>query len=245
MLSKISEKIYRLSRFIEYPILFKLRKEGGIAETYEKLNTLWFKSLEIDTVLDIGANTGQFTKTILTLLPNSRIYSFEPLPDCFKELQQFTNGYSNITAFNIGVGAISGSLSFEENEFSPSSSFLKMADTHKQAYAYTKNTKTVEVKIDRLDDLSKDFNLGSSLLIKIDVQGYEDKVLQGGMNTIQQAKIIIIETSFVHLYESQPLFNDIYSVFRDWGFNYFGMIDQASDPKTGQILQGDAIFIKA
>jgi FkbM family methyltransferase len=194
--------------------------------------------------LDIGANTGQFTKTILALLPNSKIYSFEPLPDCFKELQQFTDRHSNITVLNVGIGDKSGSLSFEQNAFSPSSSFLKMADAHKQAYVHTQNTKTVEVKIDRLDDITEDFNLGSSLLIKIDVQGYEDKVLQGGMKTIQQAKIVIIETSFVHLYESQPLFDNIYNSFRDWGFSYFGTIDQASDPKTGQILQGDAIFIK-
>lgn len=245
MLSKISHKIHKLSKFIEHPILFKLRQEGGLATTYEKLNTLWFKSLEIDTVLDIGANTGQFTKTILALLPNSRIYSFEPLPVCFKELQQFTNSHINTTAFNIGIGDRSGSLSFEENAFSPSSSFLKMADTHKQAYVHTQNTTIVDVKIDRLDDIIEDFKLGSSLLIKIDVQGYEDKVLQGGAKTMQKAKIVIVETSFVHLYESQPLFDDIYNLFRDWGFSYFGMIDQASDPKTGQILQGDAIFIKA
>jgi hypothetical protein len=89
MLSKITRKIYSISRQIENPILFQLQEQGGLPTTYEKLDTPWFKSFGIDTVLDIGANTGQFTKTILALLPNANIYSFEPLPDCFEQLQEF------------------------------------------------------------------------------------------------------------------------------------------------------------
>jgi FkbM family methyltransferase len=243
MLSIITRKIYHLSKAIEKPILFKLT-QNGLPRTYETLNVSWFKSLGIDTVLDIGSNTGQFTRTILALLPNAKIYSFEPLPDCFKELDKFTKSHSNVTAFNLGIGDQSGLLSFEQNAFSPSSSFLKMTDVHKEAFVNTKNSSTVEVKIAMLDEIASEFEIGSSLLIKIDVQGYEDKVLKGGEQTIKQAKIVIVETSFVPLYEQQPLFDDIYTVFKDWGFNYIGMLEQASDPNTGQILQGDAIFVK-
>jgi hypothetical protein len=100
------------------------------------------------------------------------------------------------------------------------------------------------VKIERLDDVAQNIDLGKSLFIKIDVQGYEDKVLKGGEETIKKAKVVIVETSFVPLYESQPLFDDVYSVFKKLGFAYFGMNDQLSDPKTGQILQGDAIFTR-
>lgn len=246
MLSKINRKIRKISTvlFVEKPILFSLRKQGGLVSTYNKLNTTWFKDMKIDTVLDIGANTGQFAKTILALLPNAKIYSFEPLPDCFEELNNFAIKNDSTKAFNVGIGAESGMMSFERNESSQSSSFLKMTDTHKIAFPFTEKSTTVEVKITRLDDIAQEINLSESLLIKIDVQGYEDKVLLGGKATIDKAKVVIVETSFVQLYESQPLFDDIYRTFREWEFSFLGMVEQIVDPKTGQILQGDAIFIK-
>ncbi len=244
MISKIARKIHNLTKAIEDPTLFKIRQDGGLPTTYENLNTFWFKSLKVDTVLDIGANTGQFTKTISVLLPSAKIYAFEPLPGCFKSLQQFANLHKNITVFNTGIGDLSGECSFEQSAFSPSSSFLKMNDTHKKAFPHTQDSNIVKVKISKLDDITESLDLGISLFIKIDVQGYEDKVLEGGERTIKRAKIIIVETSFVSLYESQPLFDDIYCKLRDWGFSYVGMIDQACDPNTDQILQGDAIFIR-
>jgi FkbM family methyltransferase len=244
LLSKITGKIHFIAREIEKPILHKLRKEGGLPTFYEQLNTPWFRSLGIDTVLDIGANTGQFTRTISTLLPSANIYSFEPIPDCFEKLQEFANNHNNIKIFNTGIGDKSGVISFEQNEYSPSSSFLKMSDIHKKAFTFTENSNTVDVKIEKLDDIAQSLDLGKSLFIKIDVQGYEDKVLQGGSETIKKAKIVIVETSFVPLYESQPLFDDIYSVFKEWGFLYLGMNDQLADPNTGRMLQGDAVFTK-
>jgi FkbM family methyltransferase len=244
MLSNITRRIHVLSKGVEKPILLKLKLQGGLSETYEKLNNSWFQSLGIDTVLDIGANTGQFTKTISSLLPTANIYSFEPLPDCFEKLQEFASKHSNIKAFNTGIGDRSGLMCFEKNAFSASSSFLKMTNTHNEAFPFTKKSSTVEVKISKLDDVCENLALGSSLFIKIDVQGYEDKVLKGGEKTVKKSKLVIVETSFLPLYESQPLFDDIYNIFRDWGFTCIGMIDQLTDPKTGQILQGDAIFVK-
>ena len=119
-----------------------------------------------------------------------------------------------------------------------------MTNVHKEAFPSTKDSQTVNVKIARLDDIAPELNLGKSLFIKIDVQGYEDKVLIGGKKTIKRSKVVIVETSFTTLYESQPLFDDIYSVLREWGFTYMGMIDQLLDPRTGKILQGDAVFIR-
>lgn len=244
MLSKITRKIHKLARAIETPVLFALKIQGGLPGMYNKLNTSWFKLLEIDTVLDIGANTGQFTKTVLALLPKANIYSFEPLPDCFDKLNEFASRYSNIKVFNTGLGDRSGVMRFERNDASPSSSFLMMTDIHKEAFPYTEKSRTVDVNISKLDDMCENIDLGMSLFVKIDVQGYEDKVLQGGEKTVKKAKLVIVETSFVPLYESQPLFDDIYKTFSEWGFVCIGMIDQLSDPRTGQILQGDAIFIK-
>lgn len=244
ILSRISRRLQRIAWEIENPILSSLRKQGGMPDTYQKLNTQWFKSLNINTVIDIGANTGQFTKTISALLPQAKVYSFEPLPDCFEELEKFTQGKNQLKAFNIGIGEESGISSFERSESSQSSSFLKMADTHKEAFPFTKETSLLEVKIAKLDDIAESLKLDSPLLIKIDVQGYEKAVLKGGKNTIKKADIIICELSFVILYESQPLFDEVNLIFQELGFEFQGMLDQIMDPLTGKILQGDGIFVR-
>lgn len=83
-----------------------------------------------------------------------------------------------------------------------------------------------------------------NLLVKLDVQGYEDKVLLGGKNVISQAKMLLIETSFTRLYENQPLFDDIYLIVRELGFTYQGSRERHYNKKTGELVYEDAIFIK-
>jgi FkbM family methyltransferase len=243
MLSTIISKLYKISRAVENPLLFKLKRQGGLPLTFEKLDTAWFRALDIDTVIDIGANVGQFTKTISALLPHANVYAFEPLPSCFVQLEKFAKSTPHVVAFNLGIGASSGLLSFEKNNFSDSSSFLKIAEIHKTAFPFTEKTTTVEVNVSELDVFSNSLDLGRSIFIKIDVQGYEGYVLRGGRETIKKAKLVIVEVSYVTLYESQPLFDEIYRAFCELGFSYRGMLDQLLDPNTGEILQGDAIFL--
>lgn len=221
-----------------------LRLRGGIPTTYLALNKPWLWSLGIGTVLDIGANSGQFAATIHAMLPKAQLYSFEPLPDCFAQLQTNMKGVSNFTAFNIALGDQVGTLQFERNAFSPSSSFLRMTKVHKTTFPFTRNSHTVDVKIDCLDNIAATLDICGELMVKIDVQGYEDRVIRGGQKTIERARLIIAETSFETLYDGQPLFDDIYRTLVDRGFVYAGMLDQLNSPRDGRALQADGIFIR-
>ena len=207
-------------------------------------DTLWLRTLDIKTVLDIGANTGQFARHIRHLLPEAMIYSFEPLAECFEELKAAFAEADKFTAFNVALSDQTGELPFERNEYSQSSSFLRMADLHRQAFPFTKNTDPVAVRARRLDDLSREIVIQEPLLVKIDVQGYEDHVLRGGEVAIRRARVIVVETSFRALYEGQPLFDDIYRKLVSWRFVYGGALNQLCSPQDGRPLQEDSIFIK-
>jgi hypothetical protein len=87
--------------------------------------------------------------------------------------------------------------------------------------------------------------LRDPLLLKLDVQGFEDKVIIGGEDVVARAKIIIIEVSFLPLYEGAPLFDDIYQILKTRGFTYNGNFDQLLSPEDGRPLQADAIFSRA
>jgi Methyltransferase FkbM domain len=102
----------------------------------------------------------------------------------------------------------------------------------------------VNLPVDRLDDIVNNFALQEPILAKIDVQGFEDKVIAGGQETLKKCRLVILETSFDTLYEGQPLFHDIYKLMIGMGFKYAGSMGQLLDPKTQQCLQSDSLFIR-
>lgn len=150
---------------------------------------------------------------------------------------------STFKAFNIALSDSEGEMDFHRNEFSPSSSVLPMADLHNQNYPFTANESLVHVKSARLDSIVGDLKTEDNLLVKINVQGFEDKVIAGGRNTLKQAKILILETSFQPLYVGQALFEDIYDSL-EGDFRYMGALGQARNKIDGSVLQEDSIFVK-
>lgn len=225
--------------------LQKIRNTPTPLHVEPNRDKLWIRDFGIKTVIDIGANTGQFASEIRTVLPNAMIYSFEPLVECFDELKRNMGSSDNFAAFNFALGDEGGETAFEHNEFSPSSSILPMAEVHRAAFPYTRISHTIPVQMRRLDDLASELVIERALLVKIDVQGYEDHVLRGGERVIRNASMIFIETSFEVLYEGQQLFDEIYQMLSSWGFNYKGALHQLNAPQNGRPLQEDSIFLNA
>src|SRR5205814_2046546 len=137
ILSSFTDRARKLARYIEQPHLWRLRQRKVSLEMYLQLNQPWLQSLGIATILDIGANEGQFSLVASALWPQARLYAFEPLPEAFQQLTARLAGVENLTAFNFGLGQHQGEMPFERNTFSASSSFLPMAELHKVNYPHT------------------------------------------------------------------------------------------------------------
>lgn len=203
----------------------------------------YLKTLGIRTVIDVGANIGQFAQEIRGLLPDAMIYSFEPLRDCYEQLQQTMRTDARFKAFNAALGAEAGEASIHRSSYSPSSSLLAMADLHKKLFPHTSGDRPESIAVKRMDEVFKDIPLESKLLVKMDVQGYEDRVIEGGRETLAKAGAILLEASFVRLYEGQPLFADIFKLLEGLGFSYHGAMHQ-KQVKSGEILFEDALFLR-
>jgi len=209
----------------------------------EATRFLWLTSLGVRTVFDVGAHTGEFARMIHDILPDAVIISFEPLAEPFELLKHNMASIPKFRAFNCALGAETSTKEMHHNEFSPSSSLLAMADLHKESFPFTKRVAGELVEIRRLDDVARSLGAEEEILIKIDVQGYEEKVLFGGEDLVSRARVLIIEVTFKTLYEGQPLFDDIYKHVSQKGFKYMGNFDQLLSPVDGSVLQADAIFI--
>jgi FkbM family methyltransferase len=239
LIKKIEKGLF----FLQNPMLNQWRKYGFDYDQYQKLSNIWLKEENFETILDIGANIGQSAIALSLAFPEAIVHSFEPLPDCFVQLSNLSHLRPNIKAHNYALGSETGKISFEQNEYSASSSILKMADNHVKHFPSTKLTTTTSVPVIRLDDYANSLNIKSNLLIKLDVQGYEDKVIKGGLAVIGKAKVLIIETSFEELYNKQPLFKDLQEILFEVGLVYCGAFEQLISPIDGRILQQDAVFI--
>jgi FkbM family methyltransferase len=204
----------------------------------------WISVAGIRSVLDIGAHSGETARQFRSLLPDAFIHSFEPLPEPFGKLVAAMADYQMFSASQIALGDKTEHVEMLQNEFTPSSSILPMANRHREEFPFTEKTQRIAVEVKRLDDVANRLSLTPNLLVKIDTQGSEDRVIRGGEHTIKKASIVVVEVSFAKLYEHQPLFNDIYDQLRSLGFVYAGALHQLRSPRDGQPLQADAIFLK-
>lgn len=207
---------------------------------YNKNSNKWLIDLWINTVIDVWANEWQYASEIHSMLPQAKIYSFEPIKNCFDILSKTINWYWE--AFNYWLWEENKEVIFYHNESSASSSILKMNDLHKDIFTYTKNEFEEKIYIKKLDDIKIECN--SNILLKIDVQWYEKQVLEWWINFLKKVKVVTLETNFFKLYEWAPLFNDIYIFLLNKWFTYSWSRYQLQNPNNWEILQQDAIFIR-
>mgnify|MGYP003889745529 CR=1 FL=1 len=220
-----------------------LRSRGYDVVRYHSFYESVLAPMGIKAILDIGANTGEFSKEMRALFPDADIYAFEPLRDCFARIGENLAGDSKFRALNVALGETNGETTIQRSSFHPSSSLLKMSSLHKDLYPKSKDSTEEKIQVMRLDDAIKDMPIETPLFIKMDVQGFEDKVINGGPNTLNKASVLQIETSFVSLYEGQPLFDDIYQLVAKLGFTYAGETARHYD-KSDKLIYQDSIFIK-
>lgn len=198
----------------------------------------------IEYVLDIGANTGQYALSISKILPFAQIISFEPILSCYEELQINTQNINAISK-NYALGEFNETNYINISASSPSSSLLNMATLHKTEFKGTDYIKTEQINIKRLDDIFSELEVTGNYTLKIDVQGYEDKVIKGGLETLIKADSILVETCFEELYEGQLLFDGLYNLLTDNGFIYKGNYNQFYNKENGKILYADSFFINS
>ena len=172
------------------------------------------------------------------------IFAFEPLVDCYTSFIKNTEQFENVKCFNCALGNTNSESLIYHNEFSPSSSLLKMKQLHKDIFPKTQNEFKEKVKIRKLDSFVNEINWTPKILLKIDVQGFELNVLRGANSSLKRIDIIIIEVLFVGLYENQTSFDDIYKFLCERKFNYQGNFNQVTDTETGRIIYADTIFVK-
>jgi len=174
------------------------------------------------------------------------IISFEPLTSARKKLLQLAERDSNwLVHDQCAIGDQNGEIKIHIAGNSVSSSVLPMLELVSSAAVGSAYVASESVPISRLDGIANRYlTPDSNLFIKIDTQGYEWQVLDGARETLNLAKGVLCELSLVPLYEGQRLWRDIVNRLDEEGFILWALQKGFTDPRTGQTLQMDGIFLR-
>jgi FkbM family methyltransferase len=201
--------------------------------------------LDVDTVIDVGANVGQFASGIRSSGFTGRILSCEPLPDAYAQLVQRASKDGQWKALNTALGADNGFVSMNISANSYSSSVLTITQTHLTAAPASHITGSVKVPLTRLVDVVRAEAVDPArTLLKVDTQGYEGPVLDGAGDLLADFPAIQLELSMLPLYEGQALFAHLLDRLQQSGHTLFSLDPGFADPITGRMLQCDGLFVK-
>ena len=172
---------------------------------------------EPELIIDVGANEGQFSSSASIFFPSARIDAFEPIPECFDVLIKNTKSIERITAHRFAIGNDDSPIKFYVNAESQSSSALQTSNLRLDIFpdAYAKEEIIVEQKT--LDSFYSNKIQGKNTLLKIDVQGLEEKVLAGSSQILQKIGYVL-EASVNPMYEGELTIPEMISFAEIWDF---------------------------
>jgi FkbM family methyltransferase len=232
-------RIVKLARILSVPSYASALMLHRSAAAVEHCSVL--RGLEFNTVIDVGANRGQFALVARRCFPSAELVSFEPLPAPFLLLQAVLGDDQHATAHQVALGEVAGDATIHVPHKDHSSSLLPITDLQNTVFPGTAEESTQTIRVARLSDLVKPEVILAPALLKLDVQGYELSVLKGSADVLDRFAYVYVECSFVELYEGQALAGDVISWLSDKGYSLRGVHNTYYD-SCGQAIQADFLF---
>ena len=198
------------------PFKHLLFGKSGVYKVIDDVARLEGGAGRVSVVFDVGASVGEYALQFLRDFPSATVYCFEPVPESFDKLKERMRSYeSRVRLFNVALSDRNG---ISELYVSPhrDGSSLVLKDFP--------GLKPMNVPVMRLDDFAAEHGIGKIDFIKIDVEGFEKEVIDGGQRVFRDA----ISNAFI---EIQPEFKGYYSVdhvkvfelLHDYGFGFAGV----------------------
>lgn len=233
-------RLKKLRVILRYPTLrrtfFRFFVMGGV----EHIAVL---SMPLATVVDIGANRGQFALAARAIA-GARVVSFEPLPAI---AQLFNTLFTTDPEVSLHVAAIGERAEKKMIHLSArddSSSLLEIGKAQSDLFPGTHEVGTMEVRVGTLDEFITAQDIARPAMLKLDVQGFEMQALAGCNSLITNFDYIYCECSFVELYKDQKLAGEVVAYLSRLGFLLAGMYNPAYD-RDGNCIQADLFFKQA
>jgi FkbM family methyltransferase len=186
----------------------------AVAQYYRAL----LQDRQIDCVLDVGANEGQFALFLRSDVGyRGKIISFEPVSQVFKILESQAEKDDNWEVICTALGEESGNATINVASSSVFSSLLKISSDD-LFHSFSQPTAQEQVRVCRLDSFGERFSGFRHFFLKTDTQGFDLAVLRGTQGILDRVDCIQIELSLVPIYEGMPGWRDVLQELEGRGF---------------------------
>jgi FkbM family methyltransferase len=198
---------------------------------------------QIDGVLDVGANRGQFGTMLRQAGYRGPIVSFEPVHEAFVELAALAADDAAWSVRQLALGDQPGTLPLNVTRSSSVSSFLPPTEEYTKAYSGVHVDRVEDVRVATLNSLAGELPF-NRILLKIDTQGFDLRVVAGAGELLPRTVAIEIEMSVIPIYEGSPSYLDAFTRMQELGFTPTGIFPVASDAKM-RAYEFDGVFVRA
>jgi FkbM family methyltransferase len=196
-------------------------------------------------LIDIGGNSGYWAQDFMMYYPKARIFAFEPVDEMYEQYVARFRKNMNVTVFHTALGDL-----VEQKEINVAKGYGLTSFNTYDTNLEDKNIhfeKKLTVTINKLDTYISeiDFLDPRITVIKVDVQGFETKVILGGLEVFRKADLVIIECSFVNEFRGvEPTFGDLVTLLRAVDLHpiQFGVFDRSSGPIA---YERNVLFVKS
>lgn len=196
---------------------------------------------ECSTIVDIGANRGQFALVARKCQPDARVISFEPLPAAAAKFRAVFAGDDRVTLHEVAIGPGPGNVTIHVSKRDDSSSLLPITSTQVALFPGTEEVATATVRVAPLREFIPASDIKPPALLKLDVQGFELEALRGSEDLLDRFAYVYVECSFVELYTDQPMADEVIAWMRERDFKLDGKHNTVHD-RDGRAIQADFLF---
>ncbi|MEI6666735.1 MAG: FkbM family methyltransferase [Acidobacteriota bacterium] len=202
----------------------------------------FIRSRNIDVVVDVGANVGQYAEQLRHDGYTGWIVSAEPVRATYDALASRAAADSRWRTMNLAFGEQAGIAQINVSQMSEFSSCLTQLPAAQAFVPEARVLRQESITVARLDDAFAEFPAGRAYL-KIDTQGFEEQVLKGGAACLSNFLGIQMELSVVHLYEGTWRFHEAVAYMVERGFEISNILPVNFDPADQvSLLEVDCIF---
>ena len=216
-----------------------------VAETPHGKRAAILKENSIDLVLDVGAHKGWYSADLRAFGYTGRIISFEPQLTPFQELEERSRNDPLWEVSRKALGDVDEPATLHVSGSPESSSLLDILPAHTDALPDSRVIGKEEISVSRLDTVFEQYcNPDNRVFLKMDVQGFEKKILAGAGGCLDRILGIQMEMSLKPLYETEALFHELYNELLDKGYRLVWIEPGFRNEESGELLQLDGIFLR-
>jgi FkbM family methyltransferase len=199
------------------------------------------RTLDCRTVVDIGANRGQFALAARRAFPGARILSFEPLSAPAARFRSVFAGDALTSLKQVAIGPQRRQATMHISGRDDSSSLLPIGERQAAMFPGTAEVGTATIDVGPLDSFIAAADMVSPALLKLDVQGFELQALQGCESLLDRFDYVYVECSFIELYAGQAVAHEVVAWLEARGFRLSGTHNMTRDA-SGREVQADFLF---